>query len=149
MLLRHGRDRCYLLQISDPACSESSVSTEGESASNKRGRLDWVQSFDMLQISSMGHLLIYEMMHSWNGSTLSWPPTSHTVNEMFLYSTVSTLKPEYLQGFRSAQYSCVLLCSARCRPESGKSNVAGKFWICRKQINRTDCGDSSHNFAEL
>ena len=25
--------------------------------------------------------------------TLSWPPTSHTVNEMFLYSTVSTLKP--------------------------------------------------------
>merc|ERR1711934_692288 len=41
----------------------------------------------------MGHLLIYEMMHSWNGSTLSWPPTSHTVNEMFLYSTVSTLKP--------------------------------------------------------
>ena len=27
------------------------------------------------------------------GRTLSWPPTSHTVNEMFLYSTVSTLKP--------------------------------------------------------
>ena len=24
---------------------------------------------------------------------MSWPPTSHTVNEMFLYSTVSTLKP--------------------------------------------------------
>merc|ERR1711934_1316840 len=41
----------------------------------------------------MGHLLIYEMMHSWNGSTLSWPPTSHTVKQMFLYSTVSTLKP--------------------------------------------------------
>jgi hypothetical protein len=27
------------------------------------------------------------------GRILSWPPTSHTVNEMFLYSTVSTLKP--------------------------------------------------------
>ena len=27
--------------------------------------------------------------------TLSWPPTSHTVNEMFLYSTVSTLKPAH------------------------------------------------------
>lgn len=25
--------------------------------------------------------------------TLSWPPTSHTVKEMFLYSTVSTLNP--------------------------------------------------------
>lgn len=25
--------------------------------------------------------------------TLSWPPTSHTVKLMFLYSTVSTLKP--------------------------------------------------------
>ena len=30
--------------------------------------------------------------------TLSWPPTSHTVNEMFLYSTVSTLKPGWLVG---------------------------------------------------
>merc|ERR1711998_559827 len=28
-----------------------------------------------------------------SGRILSWPPTSHTVNEMFLYSTVSTLKP--------------------------------------------------------
>lgn len=24
---------------------------------------------------------------------MSWPPTSHTVKLMFLYSTVSTLKP--------------------------------------------------------
>lgn len=29
-----------------------------------------------------------------NGRILSCPPTSHTVNEMFLYSTVSTLKPK-------------------------------------------------------
>ena len=28
-----------------------------------------------------------------SGRILSCPPTSHTVNEMFLYSTVSTLKP--------------------------------------------------------
>merc|ERR1719263_2289969 len=27
------------------------------------------------------------------GRILSWPPTSHTVKLMFLYSTVSTLKP--------------------------------------------------------
>jgi hypothetical protein len=32
--------------------------------------------------------------------TLSWPPTSHTVNEMFLYSTVSTLKPALGEGGR-------------------------------------------------
>jgi hypothetical protein len=40
------------------------------------------------------------------GRILSWPPTSHTVNEMFLYSTVSTLNPEL------NQYSG---CSLRCR----------------------------------
>ena len=32
--------------------------------------------------------------------TLSWPPTSHTVKLMFLYSTVSTLKPAGRQGGR-------------------------------------------------
>ena len=34
--------------------------------------------------------------------TLSWPPTSHTVKLMFLYSTVSTLKPAGRWGRRRA-----------------------------------------------
>ena len=32
--------------------------------------------------------------------TLSWPPTSHTVKLMFLYSTVSTLKPARATGMQ-------------------------------------------------
>lgn len=48
------------------------------------------------------------------GRILSCPPTSHTVNEIFLYSTVSTLKPVIRRevkrirsratGFRQGRY---------------------------------------------
>ena len=36
---------------------------------------------------------------------MSCPPTSHTVNEMFLYSTVSTLKPEMRERKREIMFS--------------------------------------------
>jgi len=39
------------------------------------------------------------------GCTLSWPPTSQTVKLMFLYSTVSTLKPDMCHKRRKEKKS--------------------------------------------
>lgn len=55
-------------------CFESNVSTRVEFYPRTRRRRRWGWR--------------------WNSDRLTWPPTSQTVKLMFLYSTVSTLKPE-------------------------------------------------------
>lgn len=59
-----------------------------------------------------------------SGRILSCPPTSHTVKEMFLYSTVSTLKPRV---------------AARIR-----GSTALETWVIL-----TDSGDSGDDFTKL
>lgn len=67
--------------------------------------------------------------------TLSWPPTSHTVKLMFLYSTVSTLKPG---GTRAGPRSRLLAnpSARRALPQARRSG-------------RTDSGDGCDNLAQL
>ena len=73
---QRGRDHCCPPQRSGPGCFGSSASTEGGSAQVCDGT---------------GHDLATHLPCVFHAPrTLSWPPTSHTVNEMFLYSTVST-----------------------------------------------------------
>lgn len=67
------------------------------------------------------------------GLTLSWPPTSHTVKLMFLYSTVSTLKPARTR-------TPVRACS--------KPKRAPRFPSADRGV-RTDSGDGRHNLAQL
>jgi hypothetical protein len=51
-----------------------------------------------------------------SGRILSWPPTSHTVNEMFLYSTVSTLNPAQVSlAYVHARQLGVSCACAACR----------------------------------
>lgn len=45
------------------------------------------------QIRRSPHVIVQDSQCLQRGRILSCPPTSHTVKEMFLYSTVSTLKP--------------------------------------------------------
>ena len=74
------------------------------------------------------------------GRTLSWPPTSHTVKLMFLYSTVSTLKPALeAVGRRQARGSR----STRGRRARRLGPIA-TLWG-----RRTDSGDGRHDLAEL
>jgi len=51
--------------------------------------------------------------------TLSWPPTSHTVKLMFLYSTVSTLKPA--QGVAPRQGSRTPKWPLHCQPTNSQT----------------------------
>lgn len=68
--------------------------------------------------------------------TLSWPPTSHTVKEMFLNSTVSTLKPvahEKLAFNRLHKDLSQLLClTLPCLTDGGNGgdNLAQLQLVC-------------------
>ena len=58
----------------------------------------WKSKDDRVSLEKMelkGHV---QCLHK--GRILSWPPTSHTVKEMFLYSTVSTLNPSLALEWR-------------------------------------------------
>jgi hypothetical protein len=78
--------------------------------------------------------------------TLSCPPTSHTVKEMFLYSTLSTLKPVKIRA-RTLQRADVR--------RNGQLNVAD--WGCNRadektelsNAPRTDGGDGRHDLTQL
>lgn len=59
-----------------------------------------------------------------SGRILSCPPTSHTVKEMFLYSTVSTLKP-------------------------GMTNVLRVLFLLETRTQLTDGGDCGNDFTKL
>lgn len=54
---------------------------------------------------------------------MSWPPTSHTVKLMFLYSTVSTLKPEEdRKEIRADQTLTVMTNTHKAVVEGSRSN---------------------------
>ena len=60
------------------------------------------------------------------GRILSWPPTSHTVNEMFLYSTVSTLNPVFKFN------RCQLADTAEPTHQLlGWSSRSHQVWVCK------------------
>ena len=102
---QHGLYHCYPPQKWDPVCSGNSASTMGESAVNIFSINSIPPHKQMIRSGSRERetmenspAIIKTIGYTWmrnkyKKSTLSWPPTSHTVKLMFLYSTVSTLKP--------------------------------------------------------
>jgi hypothetical protein len=72
--------------------------------------------------------------------TLSWPPTSHTVKLMFLYSTVSTLKP--VGGQEGAL-------RGQTHRERRGNNTAGGAKPVNRALGLTNGGDGGHDLAQL
>ena len=70
--------------------------------------------------------------------TLSWPPTSHTVKLMFLYSTVSTLKPATSKLFKNTNAASKFFLQSDNRP-----------YKTRARGFHTDSGNGGHDLSKL